>query len=226
MQNHSSSRNWDVLAWAALAFAVVATSTAEYDLARACEYNTYLAACVPGALDVYVIRAYRIRRDVVPAVLAMILVNAASHLVTARLVPVSVYLVVGVSAIAPLVVWRVHHVSRQPVEATSEAEYKKPVPEVQAVSVPVPALAVPAQTALALVPPQPSVPAVPVAVPAASTPAPRVHAPVSTPTSTDDDELIARAKAEYTDVPSVREIKARYNIGQVRAGRIRAALAS
>lgn len=99
-------RDW--LKLAALVFALVATATAEYELALAVGFNRFIAATVPGALDVYVVRALRVHRDVAPAVVAMIIVNAVSHLVTARLLPVSVPIVVAVSAIAPLVLWRVH----------------------------------------------------------------------------------------------------------------------
>jgi hypothetical protein len=64
----------------------------------------------------------RARKDVLAAVTAMIGVNAASHLVTAGLVAVSVPLVVAVSAIAPLVLWRVHRLADEhdvPDEPTS-----------------------------------------------------------------------------------------------------------
>lgn len=98
----------DVLKWAALAAALVATASAEYELARAVGFSEWVAAAVPGALDIYTIRAMRAHKDVLAAVVAMIGVNAASHLVTAGLLPVNVPLVVAVSAIAPLVLWRVH----------------------------------------------------------------------------------------------------------------------
>lgn len=98
----------DYLKWGALAAALVATASAEYELARAVGFNQWVAAAVPGALDLYTVRALRSGREVLAAVAAMIGVNAASHLVTAGLVTVSVPLVVAVSAIAPLVLWRVH----------------------------------------------------------------------------------------------------------------------
>lgn len=101
----------DYLKWGALVFALVATASAEYELARAVGYNQWVAAAVPGALDVWTVRAMRQHRDVLAAVVAMILVNAASHLVTAGLLPVSVPLVVGVSAIAPLVLYRLHAIT-------------------------------------------------------------------------------------------------------------------
>ena len=120
-------RDW--LKLLALAFALVATATAEYELALAVGFNRWIAAAVPGALDVYVVRALRVHRDVAPAVVAMIAVNAVSHLVTARLLPVSVPIVVAVSAIAPLVLWRVHTLRevQQPAPMAAEQPLSSPL---------------------------------------------------------------------------------------------------
>lgn len=104
----------DYLKWGALLFALVATASAEYELARQVGFNQWVAAAVPGALDIYTVRALRAHKDVLAAVAAMIGVNAASHLVTAGLLPVNVPLVVAVSAIAPLVLWRVHRLADEP----------------------------------------------------------------------------------------------------------------
>jgi len=101
----------DFLLWAALAAVLVVLASAEYQLAVACGFGRYVAAGVPAALDVYALAALRARRDVLVVVVALIAVNAASHLVAVGLLPVSVPLVVGVSAIAPLVLWRVHRLS-------------------------------------------------------------------------------------------------------------------
>lgn len=98
----------DYLGWAATAFALVVTFSAEYELAKAVGIHHWVALAVPGALDVYVLRALQVRRDVFLTVLAMILVNAASHLVTAGVLRVEWPLIVAVSAIAPLVLWRSH----------------------------------------------------------------------------------------------------------------------
>lgn len=98
----------DLLKWTAAGFALVATATAEYELARAIGMNEWVAAAVPGALDAYVVRALRAHREVLTAVLAMVAVNAASHLVTAGVLKVEWPLITAVSAIAPLVLWRVH----------------------------------------------------------------------------------------------------------------------
>ncbi|MFE2608656.1 hypothetical protein ACFXDI_36265 [Streptomyces mirabilis] len=101
-------KNRDFLSWAALAAAFACTASAEYTLARACGFTEYVAFAVPAALDIYALRALRMHRDVVAAVIALIAVNAASHLVSAGLLPVGWPLVVAISAIAPLVLYRVH----------------------------------------------------------------------------------------------------------------------
>ncbi|MGX9887330.1 hypothetical protein [Streptomyces sp. NPDC002276] len=111
----------DPLLWAALVAVLVVLASAEYELAVACGFGTYVAAGVPAALDVYAIASLRARRDVFLVVVALVAVNAASHLVAVGLLPVSVVLVVSVSAIAPLVLWRVHHLSDHPEPATEPA---------------------------------------------------------------------------------------------------------
>jgi len=104
-------RGNDWLKWVAAGFALVATASAEYELARAIGMNQFIAAAVPGALDAYAVRALRSHREVLTAVLAMVGVNAASHLVTAGVLHVDWILITAVSAIAPLVLWRVHALS-------------------------------------------------------------------------------------------------------------------
>ena len=98
----------DLLKWTAAGFALAATATAEYEIAREIGMNQWIAAAVPGALDAYVVRALRTHREVLTSVVAMVGVNAASHLVTAGILPVEWPLITAVSAIAPLVLWRVH----------------------------------------------------------------------------------------------------------------------
>ncbi|MGW8746522.1 hypothetical protein [Streptomyces sp. NPDC055794] len=112
----------DPLLWIATAAVLTVLASAEYELARACGFGRYVAAGVPAALDVYALAALRARRDVVAVMFSLIAVNAASHLVASGLLPVSVPLVVGVSAIAPLVLWRVHRLSEGPVPARTPAE--------------------------------------------------------------------------------------------------------
>lgn len=128
----------DPLLWAALVAALVVTASAEYELARAVGFGPYVAAGVPGALDVYCVRALRARRDVAAVVLAMIAVNAASHLVVAGLLPVNVPLVVAVSAIAPLVLWRVHRLAERIETAPAEGLHSVETPAVDTPAAPAP----------------------------------------------------------------------------------------
>jgi hypothetical protein len=118
----------DPLLWAALLAVLVVLASAEYNLAVACGFGTYVAAGVPAALDVYAIAALRARRDVLVVVVVLIAVNAASHLVEVGLLPVSVPLVVGVSAIAPLVLWRVHRLGDAVVRSAPEPMRAVPEP--------------------------------------------------------------------------------------------------
>lgn len=108
-------RTHPVLAGALLC-ALVGTAHAEYTLATATHVNEYVAIAVPGALDLYVIQALRVRRDVATAVLVMVLANVTSHLLAAGLVPEDVEWQVGITAavgaIAPGIVWRVHALER------------------------------------------------------------------------------------------------------------------
>ncbi|KDN75230.1 hypothetical protein DF19_25060 [Streptomyces olindensis] len=110
----------DPLLWVATAAVLIVLASAEYELARACGFGLYVAAGVPAALDVYALAALRARRDVLAVVLTLIAVNAASHLVEVGLLPVSVPLVVAVSAVAPLVLWRVHRLSELRAEPVLE----------------------------------------------------------------------------------------------------------
>lgn len=125
----------DYLKWGALVAALVATASAEYELAVAVGFNAWVAAAVPAALDLYTVRALRAHKEVLAAVAAMIGVNAASHLVTTGLLPVNVWLVVAVAAIAPLVLWRVHSLGAD--DATAFSDVKADITERPAVAEPV-----------------------------------------------------------------------------------------
>lgn len=96
----------------ALACALVSTAHAEYTLATATHVNSWVALAVPGALDLYVIQALVVRRDVFLAVLVMVAANVTSHLITAGVLPVHWSVVASVGALAPLIVWRVHSLER------------------------------------------------------------------------------------------------------------------
>lgn len=98
----------DVILWGALGCALVATAHAEYTLATATHFNKYVALAVPGALDLYVVRALQQRRDVLVAVLAMVAANVTSHLIAGGVLQVGWQVIAAVGAVAPLIVWRVY----------------------------------------------------------------------------------------------------------------------
>jgi len=99
-------RDW--ILWGALGCALVSTAHAEYTLATAAHFNEYVALAVPGALDLYVVRALQQRRDVFVAVLAMVAANVASHLIAGGVLRVEWPVIAAVGAVAPLIVWRVY----------------------------------------------------------------------------------------------------------------------
>nr|WP_240964238.1 hypothetical protein [Streptomyces sp. C1-2] len=123
--------------WAALAAVLVVLASAEYELAAACGFGQYVAAGVPAALDVYALAALKARRDVFAVVLVLVAVNAASHLVAVGMLPVSVALVVAVSALPPVILWRVHRLSESDVSRSGHAS--EPAAELPAEPVPAPA---------------------------------------------------------------------------------------
>lgn len=106
-----SETKHDMTTWltrAALGAALVLTASAEYELARRAGYGEWVSAALPMALDAYVVAALRARREVLVTVLAAVVVNGVSHLVTTDVIKVNAWIIVGVSALAPLILWRVH----------------------------------------------------------------------------------------------------------------------
>ncbi|NUP17092.1 MAG: hypothetical protein HOZ81_13485 [Streptomyces sp.] len=98
----------DKLGWLAMAASIAVTAQGEWALAAACGYHPIVAGALPVAIDAYAIRALRSGREVLLAVLTMVATNSAAHLLSGGMLKVTPWLVVAVSAIAPLVLWRVH----------------------------------------------------------------------------------------------------------------------
>lgn len=114
-----------------LACVLVGTVHAEYALAAATHMDWYVAWAVPGALDLYAIRALQKHRDVLPAVLVMVAANVASHLVAAGVLPIHWAVVSAVGALLPLLLWRVHRLRETstdvPVTSTGPDAVSAPV---------------------------------------------------------------------------------------------------
>lgn len=193
--------NRDFLGWAALVAALAGTASAEYGLAVAVGFGPILAGCVPAALDIYALRAFRTGRDVPAVVIALVLTNALAHLVASGHLAVSVPLVVAVSAIAPLVLWRVHAL-RAPTEPVSPPQTDQEGPEVA---------------------PEPREPE--------KRPQRRTAAPDAARSTGVPDPLLSDARALDAEMrtrmgrpASLRQMQAHFGIGQARAQRLRAAL--
>jgi hypothetical protein len=138
-----------------------------------------------------------------------IAVNACAHLVAAGLLPVCIPLVVGVSAIAPLVFYRVHALTAH------SAPRNAPAADVPTTA-PAPEPA-PAERPAVLAPVTAS------RQPARPSPAQPANAPA------DADELLPAARALAARIgrtPPLRVLQAELSIGQRRAQRLQAALAA
>jgi hypothetical protein len=234
----------DALGWAAMAASIAVTAQGEWSLAVDCGYAPLVAAGLPVAIDAYAIRAMRAGREIFPPVLLMVATNAAAHLLHGGMLSVTPWLVVLVSAIAPVVLWRVHALLRhegadpepEPVEyeappvAETQPEPVRPVP----VAVPEGARLLPTfecrgELQRALRNERPAL------VPAAehARTRPEVHAEYVPEPSGDDDPLTEaglndaaesfRAELLGGDLPPIREIKSRLRVGQTRAKEIQEA---
>ncbi|MGW6791787.1 hypothetical protein [Streptomyces chartreusis] len=191
-------KSLDWLGAFALIAALVATASAEYELARAVGFGTFTAGCVPAALDVYALRAFAVRRDVSAVVVALILTNALAHLVSSGLIPVSVPLVVAVSAIAPLVLWRVKALSAPLARQESAPVAVEPeTPES------------PSEAHTAIPAPEPA----------------DASAHPSDPLLPQARAFAEQIQRDAGKAPSLRELQAHFRIGQARAQRIRVQLA-
>ena len=214
-------KSHDYLSWAALTAALVVTANAEYTLARECGYNQWVAGAVPGALDVYTVRALRSHRDVAASVIALVTVNAASHLLRAEMIPMHPALVIAVSAIAPLVLWRVHALRYPGRKAAASADAHPAdagTSEVHSVQPDASAEAQPTPSAEAVVQPDACIPN---AQPLQPT---EVHLAAECSA----DALLEAARALAADAPNgripLRRLQAELHIGQRRAQELQQAL--
>lgn len=110
--------------WVALFAAIGLTASGEYALAQLIGFPAWIAWAFPVAVDVYVVQAIRRHRDVAGAIALMIATNGLYHLADAGLLGVDHsghplwWLIVGVVAVAPMIVWRVHRITEAVTPAT------------------------------------------------------------------------------------------------------------
>ena len=212
------------LANVSLAAGVAFTATAEYSLARRLGAQEVVAVMLPVAIDAYAIAALKRFRafDIFLSLALMCAAQVSAHLLDAHVMPVNGWLVAVVSLLVPVAIWRTHALARSEDDVPAEPDpepvaEESPLVEVQ--RVPEPPAAAPVQYALDSFREQ----LVPVPVLAAETPRTRVSAPVPD----DDDALVERVRADFNGrIPTYRELKDQYGIGQARARRIRAVLES
>jgi hypothetical protein len=127
--------------WIALVAAIGLTASGEYELAQLVGFPDWIAWAFPVAVDVYVVQAIRRHRDVPAAIALMVATQALYHLGDFGLFGVAKtgpaghetytadwWLIVGVVAIAPLIVWRVHRIREDnDMPATEQAAGPVPV---------------------------------------------------------------------------------------------------
>jgi hypothetical protein len=196
------------LAHVSLAAGVVFTATAEYSLARRLGAQEAVAVMLPVAIDAYAIAALKRFRafDIALSLLLMCAAQVSAHLLDSHVMPVNGWLVVVVSLLVPAAIWRTHALARDEQPAPAEPEILDVIQDSPAATVE----RVP-ETAREL----------PAPVLAADEPRTRVSVAVPD----DDDELIADVRVDFNgQIPTYRELKDRYGIGQARAKRIRAVL--
>lgn len=126
----------DWVLWAALACVLVGTLHTEWTLAVQAGWHKGVALTVPGALDLYVVRALQKHRDVFMAMVLMVSVNVLSHLVQAGDVPMHWWIKAFVGGLAPVLLWRIHFLWREhtPVNGSDTMDAAEP----QTVHTPVP----------------------------------------------------------------------------------------
>ncbi|MFF2502175.1 hypothetical protein ACFVTY_02080 [Streptomyces sp. NPDC058067] len=192
MKSPPASAGRDYLVAVSLVAGVGYTASAEYNLARAIGSPVPVAVLLPLALDVYVVAAIRRNRgrDIALSLALMGVAQVSAHMLESGVVQVSVPLVVAVSLLIPLVIWRVHALAVLPAKqqaktgtaassaGTEPAPTAERVPAAEPVSVPaIDPVPVPPVS-------RPELTAVPDAVPAPVPVRPRSQKPKKTPSST------------------------------------------
>jgi hypothetical protein len=196
------------LAHVSLAAGVVFTATAEYSLARRLGAQEPVAVMLPVAIDAYAIAALKRFRafDIALSLMLMCAAQVSAHLLDAHVMPVNGWLVVVVSLLVPVAIWRTHALARGEHAIPAEPEGVDVIQTLPASTVE-------------------RVPEAPRELPAPVLAAEPPRTRVSVGVPDDDDELVAEVRVDFNgQIPTYRELKDRYGIGQARASRIRAVL--
>ncbi|MFH9589152.1 hypothetical protein ACH4LS_28945 [Streptomyces luteogriseus] len=118
-----------------LAAGIAFTAHAEYDLARTLGADPAIAVMLPVAIDAYVVAALRWFRalDVTLSLALMGAAQIGAHLLDARVMAVNIPLVVVVSLLVPVALWRTHALARSEDEVTTPAPVCTPAQVVTSV---------------------------------------------------------------------------------------------
>ncbi|MYW66288.1 hypothetical protein GTY65_19845 [Streptomyces sp. SID8379] len=114
------------------------TAIAEYELARRLGAEPYIAVMLPMSIDCYVIAALKWFKalDVAMSLVLMCAAQVAAHALEAGVVEVSLDLVVVVSVLVPVALWRTHALARgEEDHADPEPAEYMTVPEAEPVPV-------------------------------------------------------------------------------------------
>lgn len=134
-------RSW--LTHGSLAAGIAFTASAEYDLALTLGATPWVAVMLPLAIDAYVVSALRWFRaaDIALSLALMGAAQVAAHLIDSGVMQVNIPMVVVVSLLVPIAVWRTHALARggektpEPVPAATPAAAvaepaRRPLPDV------------------------------------------------------------------------------------------------
>ncbi|MFD9398319.1 hypothetical protein ACFWA4_05800 [Streptomyces sp. NPDC060011] len=127
-------RRW--LTHLSLAACIAFTASAEYQLARTLGAAPGIAVMLPVAIDAYVVAALRWFRplDVTLSLGLMSAAQVAAHALDAHVIAVSFRLVVVVSLLVPVALWRTHALARSEGEVTTPETPLTQVPVVTSVA--------------------------------------------------------------------------------------------
>ncbi|MFH8369175.1 hypothetical protein [Streptomyces sp. NPDC018031] len=140
-----ATREW--LTRISLAAGIAFTATAEYELARTLGAEKPIAVMLPLAIDAYVVAALRWFRplDIALSLTLMGAAQVAAHLLDAEVVQVDIPMVVVVSLLVPVAIWRTHalardatHPARPGPDPAPAAEPAQHAPQAPVIMVPLP----------------------------------------------------------------------------------------
>ncbi|MFJ5306153.1 hypothetical protein [Streptomyces sp. NPDC088350] len=111
-----------LLAHTSLAAGVIFTATAEYSLARKMGAMEPVAVMLPVAIDAYAVAALKRFRsfDITLSLLLMGAAQVSAHLLDSHVMKVNGWLVVVVSLLVPVAIWRTHALARDDDQAPAE----------------------------------------------------------------------------------------------------------